>query len=235
MVIKIKRDPLSISISLIYNLNLLEEDEEYNINELKFITDLENHWITIQKYLKIFNLIQKYCPKIELDGSKLRIIKSEIYRRLTEKEKLILYLFNNRALNSDNTIKLPETIDISLISESINYLFKKTDDNKFYLTKTGLEFYKYYKKDLSDLIYNNKDIDEIFEKTEESSKGEAGFTLIQYPSEEVHQYSVDVTVAFFSNIETSVPLSISGMDLLERDDSSSSKLGLAQLNKYIIR
>jgi len=228
-VIKIKKDPLSISISLIYNLNLLEENKEYNINELKFITNLENHWITIQKYLNIFNLIQKYCPKIELDGSKLRIIESKIYKRLTEKEKLILYLFNNQALNSDSAIILPEKTDLSDISESIDYLFKKTNDNKFYLTKSSLEFYRYFKKDLSDLIYNNRDIDEIFEKTEESSEGETGFTLIQYQSEEVHQYSVDVTVVLSSNIETSVPLSISGMVLLERDDSSSSKLGLAQL------
>ena len=42
--IKIKRDPLSITISLIYNLNLLEENKEYNINEIKGLTDLKNEY-----------------------------------------------------------------------------------------------------------------------------------------------------------------------------------------------
>ena len=162
MILKIKKDPLSIVISLIYNLNLLEENREYNINELKFITGLDNHWITIKKYLKIFKLIQNYCPQIELKGSKLRIINSKIYKRLGEKEKFILYLFNNHAISPDNAIEIPKEFDLSIISESINYLFKKTEENKFYLTESGLELYKYFKKDISDLIYNHKEIDEIF-------------------------------------------------------------------------
>ena len=163
--IKIKKDPLSIAISLIYNLNLLEEEKDYNIHKLKFITTLENHWITIQKYLTMFNLIQRYCPKIELNGSKLRIIKSEIYRRLNDKEKFILHLYNNQAKDPEHAISI--NFDISSISNSIGYLYKKTEDNKLYLTESGLEIYRYLKKDLSDLIYNNKEIDEIFGTSEE--------------------------------------------------------------------
>ena len=36
-----KKDPLSIMNSMILNLNLLEPHQEYNINELKFIKNLD--------------------------------------------------------------------------------------------------------------------------------------------------------------------------------------------------
>ena len=42
-----KKDPLNIIMSLIFNLNLLEENEIYNINEFKLLKNLEHHWLTI--------------------------------------------------------------------------------------------------------------------------------------------------------------------------------------------
>jgi len=219
-VIKIKKDPLTIAISLIYNLNLLEEEKDYNIHELKFITTLENHWITIQKYLQMFNLIQRYCPKIELNGSKLRIIKSEIYRRLSNKEKFILHLYNNQAKDSEHAVNLSIDFDISSISNSIGYLYKKTEDNKFYLTKSGLEMYRYLKKDLSDLIYNNKEIDEVFGTSEEliltESESKPEFDFIRPVEEDKEEMLVNTI--FYIN-----------------DDSSSSTLDINQfkLNKSI--
>ncbi len=220
--IKIKKDPLTIAISLIYNLNLLEEEKDYNIHELKFITTLENHWITIQKYLQMFNLIQRYCPKIELNGSKLRIIKSEIYRRLSNKEKFILHLYNNQAKDSEHAVNLSIDFDISSISNSIGYLYKKTEDNKFYLTKSGLEMYRYLKKDLSDLIYNNKEIDEVFGTSEEliltetESESKPEFDFIRPVEEDKEEMLVNTI--FYIN-----------------DDSSSSTLEINQfkLNKSI--
>ncbi|MFX1361361.1 MAG: hypothetical protein ACFFDL_15750 [Promethearchaeota archaeon] len=171
---------------------------------MKFITELENHWITIQKYLNIFDLTQKYCPKIELDGSKLRVIKSEIYRRLSEKEKLILYLFNNQALTPESAKKLPENIDASLISKSIGYLFKKINDDNFYLTKSGLEFYRYFKENLSDLIYNDKDISEVFGSIEEiytsSQETEESFNLAKVFLEEK---SIMVTIGMLTSLSAS--------------------------------
>ncbi len=223
---KIKKDPLSIAISLIYNLNLLEEEKYYNIHELKFITNLENHWITIQKYLQMFNLIQKYCPKIELKGSKMRITKSEIYRRLNDKEKLILYLFNNQAIDIEHAINLPIDFDISSISESIDYLFKKIENDKYYITKSGLEIYRYLKKDLSDLIYNNKEIDDIFGTSEELRLSESqtesteksifvqygrGYTIIAAQSEQEILFEARISL---------------------EDDSSRSKSEISRIMEY---
>ncbi len=227
---RIKKDPLSITISLVYNLNLLEENKEYNINELKFITNLDNHWVTIQKYLNIFNIIQKYCPKIKLEDSKLRITKSKVYRKLTEKEKLILFLFNNQALDQDSAVNLPENFERSNISQSINYLFKKTNKDKYYLTKSGLELYRYFKKDLSDLIYNNKDIDDIFGKTEELLKSETDLSsrIVRITSEFPLHLDKPELVSIL-HYETSAPITLKGTNLIKRDDSTGSKLEIASL------
>lgn len=179
--------------------------------------------------MNIFDLIQKYCPKIELDGSKLRIIKSEIYRRLSEKEKLILYLFNNQALTPECAKKLPENIDISLISESIGYLFKKTNDNNFYLTKSGLEFYRYFKKDLSDLIYNDKQISEVFGSIEEIYTSiedtEERSVFIEFFSEEEKimpfTFANRIAVSFFESSSSSDIMYYSSRDLLAKSEQQN--------------
>ncbi len=163
-----KKDPFDIIISIIYSLNLLEENREYNINELKSITVLDRHWLTIQKYLKIIEKIQKYCPNIEFDDSKLIINDSKIYKRFSEKEKFIIYLFNQGALNSENAVPIHDDIDFSEISGSINYLYNKTEDNRFYLKESGLNIYRLIKQNLSDLIFNDKKIDDVFENNKGS-------------------------------------------------------------------
>lgn len=164
--IKIKQDPLNISISLMFSLNLLEENRDYNINEIKSLSHLTHHWITIQKYLKIFNTIQKYCPKFELNGSKLKILESKIYQRLSEKEKFILYLYNNQAFDDKSAIHIDHDFNTIKISETIGYLYEKTDDNKFYLKKSGLNKYNLIKQNLIELIYSEKDLDEVFKPIE---------------------------------------------------------------------
>ncbi len=158
-----KKDPLNIITSLIFNLNLLEENRTYNINEFKYLRNLEYHWITVKKYLKIISLIQEYSPEIQIiDDSKLKIKKSKIYKNLTEKEKIIIYLFNIQAFDQNSAIFLPDDFEISKISKSIGYLFNKTENNKYYLTKSGLDLYKSIKQSLSDLIFNEKEINQVF-------------------------------------------------------------------------
>jgi len=165
-VIYIKKEPINISISLIVSLNLLEENKEYNINEIKTLKNLGHHWITINKYLKIFNFINKYCPKLELNGSRLRIIYSKIYHRLSEKEKFILYLYNNQAFDEKSAVDFIKDLNLEQIEESLNYLFKKTQNSRFYLTESGINKYRLIEQNLSDLIYNEKEINEIFGKPE---------------------------------------------------------------------
>ncbi len=86
---------------MIMNLNLLEPDQEYNINELKFIKDLDMHWITIKKYLKIISLIQDYAPLIDIKNSKFTVINSDIFNHLNEKEKCVITLLNRKSMNQE--------------------------------------------------------------------------------------------------------------------------------------
>jgi len=164
--VKMNKDPLSIIISLIYNLNLLEESREFNINELKSLPQMDRHWITIKKYLKIIQLIQKYCPQIELKDSKFVIKKSQVYQRFNKKEQLLLFLFNNQALDEENAIDIPDRLDNPSIRDSLGFLFHKTVNGKYYLSKSGIEGYKSINSDLNDLIYNNKNTNEVFPKKE---------------------------------------------------------------------
>ncbi len=161
-----KQDPLNITISLIFSLNLLEENVEYNINEIKSLSEISQHWVTVQKYLNIIKLIQKYSPEIEFYGSKLKILDSKIYKKLSMKQKLIIYLHNNRALTEDTAVKIGEIFDIIDISESIDHLYKKAENNKYFLTKSGLNIYRLFKHNISELISNKKEIEEIFGEEE---------------------------------------------------------------------
>ncbi len=177
-----KKDPLTIMNSMVLNLNLLEPNQEYNINELKFIKDLEMHWNTIKKYLKIISLIQGYAPSIEIKDSKFTIINSDIYNHLNDKEKCVITLFNRKAIDQDSAIYIP--LDYGeLINDSIGYLFEKTSDNTFYLNEVGLDLYKSIKQDILDLIYEEKSIDEVFFESEdfiEEFKFEFGVEISLY-------------------------------------------------------
>ncbi len=157
-----KKDPLGIMISLIHNLNLLEEEREFSINEFKNLCNLNFHWTTVKKYLKIIQLNQKYAPKISLERNKLKIIHSHIYNRLNLKEKLVVYLFIRRAFNKETAVKIPSYFNTSETSESLNYLFEKTKNKKYFLNKPGIELYNSINEDISDLIYNEKEISDVF-------------------------------------------------------------------------
>ncbi len=209
---EITKDPLNITMSLILNLNLLEEDKEYNINEIKSLKNIDRHWITIQKYFTIFNLIQNYCPKIQINGSKFKIIESEIYNRLNDKEKFIMHLTNKKAFNPDSAIKIPHNINLPKISKSIGFLFKKTDDNRFYITKSGLNIYASLKQSISDLIYNEKDIDNVFSRDEIQESFEKQKILHQsYQPEEIfHRRLREFTnLMLHKRVRTSIRLTTS--------------------------
>ena len=154
-----KRDPLNIALSLIYNLNLVEENRELSINNFKSLRDLTNHWNTIKKYMKIFQLVQKYCPDFEINDSKIKVLYSEIYNRFSMKEKLILYLMNNDAFSEESAVQIGENISEHGIFSSIGYLYERTENGKYYLRKSGIDKYKLIEQSLSDLIYNEKEID----------------------------------------------------------------------------
>lgn len=156
-----KKDPLSIINTMVLNLNLLEPSQHYNINELKFLKGLDLHWLTIKKYMHIISLIQNYAPLIEIKDSKFKIINSDIYNRLNDKEKCILSLNNRKAINEDSAVEIPPRHE-KVIENSIGYLFERTDDNKFYLNEVGRDIYKSIKQDILSLIYEEKSISETF-------------------------------------------------------------------------
>jgi len=167
-----KRDPLDMTISLLLNLNLLEPNEEYNINELKTLRNLDFHWNTILKYLKIFNLIKKYSPNFGLNDSKLTLNETIVSNRLNEKERLVIYLFNKNAINKENAIEIPKSLLFEGINESRNIIFGMSSSEKYYLTDIGLDIYRSIKQSLVDLIINEKPIKEIFPVDDSDTENE---------------------------------------------------------------
>ncbi|MBD3342556.1 MAG: hypothetical protein GF353_25880 [Candidatus Lokiarchaeota archaeon] len=117
----------------------------------------------MRKYLKIFYLIKKYCPEFKLNESRIKIIKSKVQRRLDEKEKLILYLFHEGAKNESSAVAIDKYFNFEDIKSSTNYLYKRRNDKKYYLTESGLNIYRLILNNLTELIYTDKEIDDIFE------------------------------------------------------------------------
>lgn len=202
-----KRDPLDTTISLILNLNLLEKNEQYNINELKTLKNLDFHWNTIFKYLKLFNLVKKYCPNFELNESKLHITNTIIFDRLNEKEKLVLYLFNRNAISSESAIEIPERFYHEDIKISIGVLFEMLDTKKFYLNKAGLDIYRSIKQNLINLLFNERPIEEVFPKLD--------FYEFEKFSDKINVY--------IDNINPSLNLVQNNIYILEKEKNISEK------------
>ncbi len=81
--------------------------------------------------------------------------------------------FNKKALNEKNAIDIPERFALNGdIKKSVDILFQKTEKNKYFLTKSGINIYQSIHEDLTDLIYNEKKINEIFSSNEISNDDE---------------------------------------------------------------
>lgn len=153
------KDPLQITTDLILNLNLISEGEEFNINSFKEMRNIKSHWITIERYLKLFNVVQKYCPDFTFEDSNFTILESKMQRNLNEKEKFILYLFNQGALNEEKAIELEEDYFNEDILESKGYLFDITENNKCFLNEAGIDLYRSIHHRITEIIINKKDIE----------------------------------------------------------------------------
>ncbi|MBD3212946.1 MAG: hypothetical protein GF311_10090 [Candidatus Lokiarchaeota archaeon] len=197
-----KKDPLSIATSLVFNLNLLREGIEYNINEIKSLRNLENHWNTIQKYIKMLNIVKKFSPEFELKDSKIIIRHSELYRRLDQVERFILHLSNIDAEEPESAIELPEEFDIEKIEESEGYLYDRIGENKYYLRKSGKNIFRLIKENLSELIFQNKSWDDIFPFDSETTSSEEGGVIINL-SDQMDYYNefIDIGLPMDEKIE----------------------------------
>jgi len=217
----VKKDPLSIASSLLLNLNLLREGVEYNINEIKSLRNIENHWKTIQKYLKMCKMIKDYFPVIEMHNSKLIIKYSELYRRLDQSERFILYLYNNDARDSESAVSIPEGFQIEELSAREDYLYKRTGENKFYLTKSGIGIFRLIKENLTELIFQEKSFDELFpHKIEE-----------QLETIKINNIFLKDEMIFFElHIETSREIS-APVNLLSSADSSEGEIKLLNMGE----
>jgi hypothetical protein len=187
-----RKNPLEIILSLVHNLNLLKENKEYNINEFKELCKLDIHWRTIKRYLKIISIIQNYSPRIRIDDTRFHIRFSGFYNSLNEKERVVLYLYQKRALTLEDAVKIPKRYKKSLIEDSIGYLFKEKN-NKFYLTKIGVELYNATNSKVSERILKAEETTPLWESffsLQESDKYITTFSDTGY-----HEFLLDGTTS----------------------------------------
>lgn len=149
-------------LEIIEQLNRLGKHLIYDIEDIKGFSFVET-----KKMLKTIERIQKYCPKITVTETKFRITESEIYDRYNDKEKLILYLSSRNAEDKDSAVYIPPRFHSKSMKDSIGYLYKKTDEDKYYLTSSGKNILRLIKEALTSLIYEKKSIDEVFGSTHE--------------------------------------------------------------------
>lgn len=161
------KDPLQITTDLIINLNLISEREEFNINSFKEMRNIKSHWITIERYLKLFKMVQKYCPNFNLEDSNFTVLESKLQRKLNEKEKFILYLFNHGALSEENAVDVSEDLKAEEeVMESKGYLFNVSGNGKYYLNDAGIDLHRSILHRVSDIIINKKEIKPELERSD---------------------------------------------------------------------
>lgn len=135
-----KKNPMEIMISIVHNLNLLMEHKEYNINEFKENCNLNLHWQTIKRYLKIISIVKRSSPQVILNDSKFQILFSKFYKSFSDKERFVIYLHQSNAINEDNAVEISEDFNVSSIEDSIGNLYNRVGD-RFYLTEMGIELF----------------------------------------------------------------------------------------------
>jgi len=170
-VLKIKKDPLLITLILTDILNKLKIDKKYNINNIKQFTQL--HWNTIHKYIKLIKFIQEYVPplNINIKNNKIEYFKitgfsNFINHNYQNFEKLIIYLMINNVFNENSSINYKNIKkfkfskkDIKFLSE--NGLIKIINNENIYLTDLGIKIGTKMMLDLNKnfgKIFNDNDI-----------------------------------------------------------------------------
>ena len=88
-------------------------------------------------------------------------VKFKLVKGLPTTERYVITVFDEKS-----AVDFIKDLNLEQIEESLNYLFKKTQNSRFYLTESGINKYRLIEQNLSDLIYNEKEINEIFGKPE---------------------------------------------------------------------
>ncbi len=149
---EMRRDPLSIVSILIQTLESLNENTDYNFNEVSNRSNL--HWETVKKYIFLIKHIQNLAPIIEIESNKFRLMKKVKDQSLNIQTKLLLSLFYSKAFHEETAINIVNQ-DKSLIKNLIDNEFIQETNNKFFLTDSGKRTaFRFYKKN-RDSIYQD--------------------------------------------------------------------------------
>lgn len=139
-----KKKPSMIFSILLNTLNDLNLKDEYSVNEISEKSGL--HWKTTNEYIGILFNIMRFAPKIKLNDVNGKIIikkHSSYYEELTNSQKILMYLFENKAFNEETAISISNfehlenfgiyTEDL-ILKEQIS---KINELDKYYILKSG--------------------------------------------------------------------------------------------------
>ncbi len=233
-----KKQPSQIFSILINLLNNLDLEKEYSINEISEKSGL--HWKTTNDYMKILNYLQSFSPKIKInDKNKIQIINySEAFNKLSLSQKILVSLYENKAINEKSALLIEKIfidadIQISLEDLVAKENIKKTsEDSKYYITKRGkLNVISFY-SDITKSIFKIYDLEQESSINVESNdfqnhlKQQNEILVKQY--HEIKEQN-NLILFLFTNL-------IKGFerDSLERVDKERPKFhGLANLQLYL--
>ena len=174
----------SIIGSLLHFLNLLEENIEYNVKDLNTVKFSDLPWQEAKIYLvksllikegkavfidddeninkEYTRLIKNYMPDFKFIGdSTFKIINSPIYRRFDDVQKALIYLWNKIADNEKSAVPLPKRFQTPLFKKKIGHMYFYTPNKKrYYYKPEGGKIIAYLKHDLSELINEEKKIED---------------------------------------------------------------------------
>ncbi|MEJ2252742.1 MAG: hypothetical protein P8Y97_24175, partial [Candidatus Lokiarchaeota archaeon] len=152
-------------------LNNLKKEREYSINELSENSGL--HWKTTKDYIDLLIHLFKFAPKMKynLENGRIKILEqSSYYNELTPSQKILLYLYENKAFDKASAFPIQEEIFGEKVKIHIEDLILKeqisqiNSTEKYVITKRGkvniIELYS----DITSEIFNFKELKEKPEK-----------------------------------------------------------------------
>lgn len=139
-----KKKPSMIFSILINILNNLDLEKEYSINEISDISGL--HWKTTKDYLDILIHLLKFTPQIKYNEitKKIQILnQSQYFEELSTDQKILLSLYQNKAVNKESSLKVENYIPNFFPSIEMEKLKRNKkieideNTNGYYLTRSG--------------------------------------------------------------------------------------------------
>jgi hypothetical protein len=132
------RNPQEIVMAIAYTIKEGRKGDVYTVSDISKRTEM--HYMTVNDYIGLIEFVQTNVPiikRVNQRGKSRIVISKELEMDLSEKERMLLNLFDSGAFTSETAVTL-RSFGKEHVSSAAEDGHIIEIDNKFYLTTNGI-------------------------------------------------------------------------------------------------